>query len=328
MLNIMFNKAETLYNFNFQDIFPDTNHGDVDTILLQLEDLKKCVESFTEVSKLNRNKWKTYIDVEFCYESNRIGGNLLNLEESFFALAADEVVKGKPLSHHVEIINHREAIKYMDFCLQNRLELNSDVLKNLHYLLMRINGSEEAGHYRRINTSVPGSNNTTPAANEVIPLMQELLEFYRQNKANTHPVILASIMHARLTLIRPFLDGVGRVARLVMNYILEEGGYLLANFSGDIEERLIYYSLLENYNAESGQERFVTYVARNVKETYFRYLNFLGMTYPSEEGNGKYFYHRLSKISDRSLESRKYDRKTGIFSFIEDYLVNSPMAKK
>jgi Fic family protein len=48
---------------------------------------------------------------------------------------------------------------------------------------------------------------------------------------------LAAEMHERLVTIHPFIDGNGRTSRLVMNLVLLQHGYIIANIKGDYESR-------------------------------------------------------------------------------------------
>jgi Fic family protein len=76
--------------------------------------------------------------------------------------------------------------------------------------------------------------------------MEEVFEYYEANRKILHPVILAAEMHERIVRIHPFVDGNGRTTRLVMNLILMQNGYPIANIKGDTSNRLKYYSALEN----------------------------------------------------------------------------------
>jgi Fic family protein len=55
---------------------------------------------------------------------------------------------------------------------------------------------------------------------------------------------LAAEMHERLVTIHPFIDGNGRTSRLVMNLVLLQHGYIIANIK-DYESRMRYYQTLE-----------------------------------------------------------------------------------
>jgi Fic family protein len=88
-------------------------------------------------------------------------------------------------------------------------------------------------------------------------LMEECFRFYAEQRELVHPVELAAEMHERIVTIHPFLDGNGRISRLVMNLILLQHGYPIANIPGDIESRLVYYGALESANLDGGKESFI-----------------------------------------------------------------------
>ncbi len=58
------------------------------------------------------------------------------------------------------------------------------------------------------------------------------------------PVALAYNMHEKLVTIHPFIDGNGRIARLVMNLILLKNGYPITILASDKTKREAYYSTL------------------------------------------------------------------------------------
>lgn len=64
-------------------------------------------------------------------------------------------------------------------------------------------------------------------------------------------------MHERIVTIHPFIDGNGRTSRLVMNLILLQHGYPIANIPGDTESRLAYYAALETANLDGGKQPFI-----------------------------------------------------------------------
>ncbi len=88
-----------------------------------------------------------------------------------------------------------------------------------------------------------------------------------QNHQNLHPVILASEMHERIVTIHPFIDGNGRTSRLVMNLILLQNNYPIANISGDTKSRLDYYNSLEKCNLENDKNDFIFLIANYVYKT-------------------------------------------------------------
>src|SRR5690606_3292139 len=65
----------------------------------------------------------------------------------------------------------------------------------------------------------------TEPGEQVKAEMEQLMNWYRNETADTHPIIVAATLHYRLVRIHPFDDGNGRIARLVMNYHLLKSGY-------------------------------------------------------------------------------------------------------
>jgi Fic family protein len=91
-----------------------------------------------------------------------------------------------------------------------------------------------------------------------------------------HPVILAAEMHERLLTIHPFIDGNGRTSRLLMNLILLQHGFVIANIKGDSQSRLAYYNALEEAQSKGNKIPFINLVAQTELDALNRYLNILG----------------------------------------------------
>jgi Fic family protein len=105
--------------------------------------------------------------------------------------------------------------------------------------------------------------------------MEELYLWYFENKKRLHPVILAAEMHERLVCIHPFIDGNGRTSRLLMNLILLQNGYVIANIKGELTSRMTYYDALESCHAEKNKENFLLFIAQTELDCLERYLSIL-----------------------------------------------------
>jgi Fic family protein len=106
--------------------------------------------------------------------------------------------------------------------------------------------------------------------------MEEYFIWYETNRKKLHPIVLAAEMHARLFSIHPFIDGNGRISRLVMNLILLQHGYVIANVKGDEDTRMRYYQTLEVAQTQNNKEDFILFVAQMEKESLERYLEIIG----------------------------------------------------
>jgi Fic family protein len=94
--------------------------------------------------------------------------------------------------------------------------------------------------------------------------------FYEINHYGGSPISLAAYTHLRIAKIHPFLDGNGRVARLMMNYQLIRHGYLPVSIP--VERRKEYFDLLENYKMNKQQEPFDQFVGELVEAEYDRLI--------------------------------------------------------
>ncbi len=106
--------------------------------------------------------------------------------------------------------------------------------------------------------------------------MEDYFIWYETNKNKIHPVLLAAEMHERLVTIHPFIDGNGRTSRLVMNLILLQNGYVIANIKGDYDSRMQYYQALETAQTKNNKEDFLLFIAQIEKQSLERYLEIIG----------------------------------------------------
>ena len=58
--------------------------------------------------------------------------------------------------------------------------------------------------------------------------MEKLVDWYNNNENKLHPVVLAAQLHKKFVFIHPFVDGNGRLARLLMNLALLRNDYNIA----------------------------------------------------------------------------------------------------
>lgn len=214
------------------------------------------------------------LEIEYTYDSNRIEGNTLTLNETELVVNKGITIAGKGMREHLEAINHKEAIDFVKDIVQQKQPLTEGVLKDIHAIVLHSIDKENAGRYRSVPVIISGSRHVPPQPYLLQPQMEELFRWYEQNKDIMHPVILAANMHEKFVSIHPFIDGNGRTARLVMNLLLLRHGYPIANIKGDNNTRLHYYQTLEQ--ASSGDNTaFVEFVEDVVAESLEHYLSIL-----------------------------------------------------
>lgn len=249
---------------------------DLESILTQIDTLKEILNHHRNLDSF---KIHQALELEYTFESNKIEGNTLTLRETDLVINEGMTISGKSMREHLEVINHQDAIGYVkDLVSPNYVLKERDILQ-IHQLVLRGILSHEAGKYRKVQVMISGSKHMPPAPYLVAKEMEELMLWYHANYRKIHPVILAAEMHQRLVSIHPFVDGNGRTSRLLMNLILMQHGYVIANLKGEPTFRLKYYKALEKCQTESNKEDFLMLIAQTEKECLERYLQILNVKF-------------------------------------------------
>ncbi len=94
--------------------------------------------------------------LEWTYHSNAIEGNTLTLKETKVVLEGI-TIGGKSLREHFEVINHKEAIDYVESIVQNQETLREWQIKSIHHLVLKNVDDHNAGQYRQENVVVAGA---------------------------------------------------------------------------------------------------------------------------------------------------------------------------
>ena len=290
------NLITTIMNnqLNLVELYPDSN--DLNTLLDQIDDLKKSLDSFRPLQGEHIEKLNQYFDEVYTYDSTSIEGNTLTLQETALVLNKGVTIGGKSLREHFEIINHKEAIDYIKELVQSKEIFNKKVLLDIHHLILKNIDLNNAGKFRNIDVMISGSAHKPPTFLQVQNLMDDYFNFYEENKEILNPVILSAEIHERLVTVHPFTDGNGRTSRLVMNLILLQHGFPITNISSQNNLRDEYYKSLEVAQTENSKELFHKFIAKNVKEALIKYLEIISVN-AEENEKGEYFYKRVLELT-------------------------------
>jgi Fic family protein len=265
--------------------------------LEQLDELKKCLDSFRPLNSGQLERLQTVWDTEYTYESNRIEGNTLTLSETSIVINEGMTVAGKTIHEHLEAINHKDAIDYLRAIVGGTEKMSEWTIKSLHELILKNHPKyhEQRGKYRNEDVQITGTIFVPPIFMRVPDLMRDLITHYETKEAtNLHPVALAADMHSELVGVHPFIDGNGRTSRLVMNFVLMRAGFPIANISGDIAKRNEYYDSLNMNHLEHNDEPFRMLVAGYVRTSLFKYLAMVSGSALNESDRGTYFFEKMN----------------------------------
>jgi Fic family protein len=267
-MNIIREEVENNYGITKRNI-----SNNLTTIINEIDALKAKLDA---LKKLDSFKIAQALELEYTFESNKIKGNTLTLRETDLVINEGLTISGKSMREHLEVINHQEAIVYIKQLIEQNFPLNEREVLSINNLILRGIKAEEAGKYRKVQVMIKGSSHLPPQPFQVVKEMEDFFIWYESNKMRLHPVILAAELHERIVAIHPFIDGNGRSARLIMNLILLQHGYVIANIKGDYENRIQYYSALETAQTKNSKEDFLMFIAQIEKESLERYLNIIG----------------------------------------------------
>jgi Uncharacterized conserved protein len=244
-------------------------------MIKQINSKKKILDSKRPFNEAAIKNLKQYFDVDLTYNSNAIEGNTLTITETKVILEDGITIgKGKTLKEHLEVINHKEAIDYVEDIVNRNIDIDQNVIKDLHYIILKSINNENAGRYRSLNVLISGSNHRPPEQFLVPQEMEDLIKWYDENKNKLHPIVLAAEFYHKFTFIHPFIDGNGRCGRLLMNLILMRNGYPITVIR--MEERNEYMSALEKASVENDLEDFINIIAEAVNRSLDKYLYILG----------------------------------------------------
>ena len=286
--------------FNLSNLYPHSE--ELETLLNQIEDLKKSLDSFRPLQGIHIEKLDQYLDEVFTYDSTGIEGNTLTLQETSLVLNKGVTIGGKSLREHFEIVNHKEAIDYIKDLVKNEIDFDKRVLLDIHHLILKNIDIQNAGQYRNVEVMISGSTHKPPTFLQVENLMEDYFKFYEEHKEILNPVLLSAELHERLVTIHPFIDGNGRTSRLIMNLVLLKFGFPITNISSKNELRDEYYKSLEIAQTEGNKEVFHKFIAKNVKESLIKYLEIIAVN-GEENLKGEYFYKRVLELSKETIGS-------------------------
>lgn len=221
-----------------------------DEFLKKAEELRKYFyEHLDKLSPQAKRQLEKRFRTGFTYHSCSIEGNTLSRHQIDLVVNKNQSVSGKKIIEIQEAINHHKAIDYIH---SENSDISEDFIKRLHKVLTKdlayYKKSGEGldydpdfleGEYRKDQRFIEGAD-FIPAPPELLEYeMKDLVKFYQDNKYEIHPLELASEFHLRFAVIHPFADGNGRMARLLMNFILDRSHYPMIDISIENRERYI-----------------------------------------------------------------------------------------
>lgn len=217
----------------------------------------------------------TYIRKEAVL-SSQIEGTQSSLSD--LLLFENEAAPGVPLNDVQEVSNYVAAMQHGLQRVRGGFPVSLRLLKEIHaVLLTKGRGSEkEPGEFRRSQNWIGGTRPgnaafVPPPADYVAECWGALEKFLHDDKVRLPVLVKAALAHVQFETIHPFLDGNGRVGRLLITFLLcTEGAlheptlYLSLYLK---QNRARYYELLQAVRKEGDWEEWLRFFLEGVEKT-------------------------------------------------------------
>jgi len=241
----------------------------------QKKTLSALVEQYNHLYK-NEPDLKKYSEYAITYHSTAIEGSSLTENEVIELLDIGKPAKKREFMHNLMAFDHHKALLYIVDMAKRKEKITEKQIQNISAMVMKNTGSQyntavgnfdaSKGEYRLVG--VHAGRRTFPDYRKVPALMKKLIEYIgiEQETPNIDVLQLAFEVHFRFVSIHPFADGNGRVARLLMNYILAY--YDLPMLIVSKSDRLKYIDTLYNAQENGNMKPFYDFMLR-------QYIKFL-----------------------------------------------------
>jgi len=208
---------------------------------------------------------------EQVYNSNAIENSTLTLEETekiLLQINLDRFITEREI---FETKNLARVVSYIDKKAKEQ-ELTLDVILTLHQMLISNIRDDVAGRFRKDNEFVRVGSHIAPAPKEVIERLEKMLAQYN---ASSHENIIKRIARLHLTFeyIHPFVDGNGRIGRVINNYLLIREGFVPINIK--FIDRKKYYDAFKEFDSKETTTVMEEMVGKALTNSYHKRLAYL-----------------------------------------------------
>ena len=250
-------------------------------LLQKAEDLRDRVIALRPFPEETLKSLREYYRIGLTYTSNALEGNSLTVSETKVVIEDGLTIKGKPLHDVYEAVGHAHAYDYIH-TLATSKPLEEKDIRELHRLFYEKIDVEKAGHYRTVPVFISGSRYAVSPAARIESDMKKFVKWFNDNEHKLPTPEFAALAHQKFVFIHPFIDGNGRVARLILNLALIRGEYTIALIPSVLRHEYVQSLELSHKTPKV----FVDFIASRIIETQKDLLRLLNDGGANSNGGG------------------------------------------
>lgn len=246
--------------------------------------MPRKLHSFTQIDSLKERYEKAFLGKEsliqvlneaeiseHVYNSNAIENSTLSLDETekiLLQIDLDRFVNEREI---FEAKNLARVVSYIEK-KSHEEELSLEIILLLHKMLIGNIQDDIAGRFRNETEWVRVGSHIGADPKEVEGLLQKMLTEYNGSMTDSIISRIASL-HLNFEHIHPFVDGNGRIGRVVNNYQLQREGYVPINIT--FVNRAQYYDAFKAFDDKAETKLMEEIIARALSNSYHKRLAYL-----------------------------------------------------
>lgn len=261
-------------------------HGYVDKTVKRIYtfNMVKVLNVFNRINSLRERYYKTATGKEALlkliseaeipeqvYNSNAIENSTLTLEETEKILLQIDLDRFISEREIFEAKNLARVVEYIEKKSKEQ-ELTFEVILLLHNMLIANIRDEIAGRFRKDDEYVRVGSHIAPGPKEILPRLEKMFSEYN---AASHENIIKRVakLHLAFEYTHPFIDGNGRIGRVINNYLLIREGFVPINIK--FIDRRKYYDAFEEFQRKGASAIMGEIVGKALANSYHKRLAYL-----------------------------------------------------
>ena len=243
--------------------------------------MAKTLNIFNKINSLRERYYKAAVNkesflkllneaevAEQVYNSNAIENSTLTLEETekiLLQIDLDRYISEREL---FEAKNLARVVSYINIKAKEQ-ELNLEMILFLHKILLSNICDDIAGRFRKNDEWVRVANHIATDPKQVIEKLEKMLIQYNST-SNENIIKRITLLHLTFEHVHPFMDGNGRIGRVINNYLLTREGFVPINIKF-IDQKL-YYDAFKEFDEKKKTSIMEEIVGKAITNSYHKRL--------------------------------------------------------